>query len=70
MVRSAECGGSPLANALPVKDVVGPPEGVPQGVNPRVVSLTHSWKDVAGPAWDSPGRAPQRNMQCCRNILL
>ena len=41
MVRSAECGGSPLANALSVKDVVELPEEVPQGVNPRVASLTH-----------------------------
>ena len=41
MVRGAECGGSPLANALSVKDVVELPEEVPQGVNPRVASPTH-----------------------------
>ena len=58
MVRSAECGGSPLANALSVKDVVELPEGVPQGVNPRVASLTHPREDVAGLVWDIPRRAP------------
>ena len=52
-------GGSPLADALSVKDVVELPEEVPQGVNPRVASLTHPKRcggtslgfSLAGPAY-------------------
>ena len=57
MVRSAECGGSPLANALSVKDVVELPEEVPQGVNPRVASLTHP-KRCGGTSLGLPQAGP------------
>ena len=51
--------------ALPGNDVVGPPEGVPEGANPRVASLTHlkkTWRDQFG---TFPGGPRLRNMQCC-----